>query len=378
MALWPELIPQRGRERINAAQLDLPRPSFWAEPTFDTVGVGGKSQGRHFNIIKADDLYGNEATQSKSVRESTIFWVDNIQAFLITPATDRIDFIGTRWAYDDLYEHLHKTYGDQLLKYIRSVEEWDDTLKKKVPIFPEQFTTESLAILRKNPKIFNAQYANNPAEGGSSFDQEWKRFYNWRGKRTLQIFTGEDTLEIDIGELDKCILIDPAVTGDGGYVVTGMDHKGRIFILDAFRKSFKPPEMVDWLFQAVQKWTPRVVVIEKVLFSALYEPWLLREQQFRRIRFQIEGCPTNNKSKDSRVLGLSNYFQAGQIYFHQEQYDILREFDEFGATDDYHILDALAQGPRYWKTPPHWAVIKSQNAAQELIDRDPVTGYGSV
>ena len=45
IALFPECVPNPRVQRINKSELELPRSSFWAEPTFDTIGVGGKIAG---------------------------------------------------------------------------------------------------------------------------------------------------------------------------------------------------------------------------------------------------------------------------------------------------------------------------------------------
>ena len=205
MGLFPECVPNPRQHRINKLELELPRSAIWSEPTIDTVGVAGRSQGRHYNYIKCDDIYGAAARDSKAERESTILWVDNLQSLLISPRTDHIDFVGTRWAHDDVYAHIHKVYGDRLKKYIRACEEYDPIAKKRLPIFPEEFSPESLEILKKNRIVWNAQYANNPFEGGSKFDPAWLRFYNNTGRNKISVFDGtEETKTIDSYCCEKC------------------------------------------------------------------------------------------------------------------------------------------------------------------------------
>ncbi|KKK51227.1 hypothetical protein LCGC14_3117050, partial [marine sediment metagenome] len=103
IALFPECVPNPRVQRINKSELELPRSSFWAEPTFDTIGVGGRSQGRHYDYIKLDDIFGDKARDSRVEKESLIQWFDNIQSFLIELKTSHIDVVGTRWSVDDVY-----------------------------------------------------------------------------------------------------------------------------------------------------------------------------------------------------------------------------------------------------------------------------------
>jgi predicted phage terminase large subunit-like protein len=373
---FPECIPQKGA-RLNKNELELPRTQIWSEPTFDTIGVGGKAQGRHYNYIKPDDIYGSAARDSKAERDTTISWIDNLQSLLITPRTDHIDFVGTRWAFDDAYAHIHKTYGSRLKKYIRSCEEFDETLQKKVPIFPEEFTTESLEILKKNRQVWNAQYANNPAEGAAAFQSEWLRYYKWTGPRKISLIDGELHTPLDVGDLDKIILIDPAMMGQAGFIVTGTDHRNRIVTLEAEKRSWKPPELIEKIFQSVIRWQPRLVAIEEVLFSGLFQHWLQREMSVRGISFKLEPVKTGQKSKETRVHGLSNYFSAGQIYFNESQTELIEEFKQFGASEDYHMLDALAYGPRFWRASNNQNKVNMYRDAERALleSRDPLTGY---
>lgn len=375
---FPELIPQKGM-LLNKKELELPRSSIWSEPTFDTIGVGGKAQSRHYNYIKPDDLYGAAARDSKAERESTISWIDNLQSLLITPRTDHIDFVGTRWAFDDCYAHIIKTYGNRLVKYIRSCEEFDEIQQKKVPIFPEEFTPESLEILKKNRQVWNSQYANNPSEGSVAFQSEWLRTYIKKGLTTLVIKNNNEEYSVDQRDLDINILIDPAMNGLAGFIITGTDSKNKIYVLEAEKKSWTPPELVEKIFQSVTRWRPRLVVIEEVLFSGLFQPWLQREMVFRGISFKLEPVKTGGKAKEVRVHGLSNYFSGGQIYFNENQTELIEEFREFGATDNYHMLDALAYGPKIWRASINRRTQEADRKAIEelLATRDGLTGYST-
>lgn len=377
LALFPELIPQKGRTD-NKGELELNREKIWSEPTFSTMGVGGKKQGAHFDFIKADDLQGESATASKTEKATLVQWVDNLQSYLVTPATDHIDFVGTRWAFDDVWKHISDMYGKKLAIYHRPVVERDEE-GNLVPIFPEQFSLESLEILKKNKKVWNAQYMNNPAAGAAAFSPEWKKFYNWRG-RNVQVFDGENSLEYSVSELDKVIFVDPAVTGNFGYAVTGMNHKGDIFILESHKREWNQPDFCNFLFSQVLKWNPRVVVIEDQLFMMLYQHWLGQEMRSRRIQFKIEAGKTRNKKKEDRIYRLSPYFEAGQIFFNIEQHAINEEYDEFGASDNIHILDALAYGPEFWRKPPRGNVIEANREAERSVlrSRDASTGYSNI
>lgn len=373
MGLFPECVPTPRKHRINTQELELPRTDIWSEPTFDTFGVGARSQGRHYNYLKLDDLFGKEARDSATVRASVYDWFDNIQAFFSSFNVDHFDLVGTRWGFDDLYAHAHHQYGSQLKKYIRGVEEKDENGIKRT-IFPEEFSQDKLKILKKNPTVFNAQYANDPSEGAGEFESSWLKYYNWIGENRIGVFGGG---QINIRDCDVIIIYDPALNGNGGYVITATDNSNRIFILEATKAIWKPPEFCEKLFRDVQRWNPRLVVIESVLFSEIYQHWLVREQASRGIRFRIEPAKTRNRTKDARIRGLANFFSGGHIYFNDIQTQLIDEFNTFGASKDIHILDALAYGPEFWRRGG--AIQRAGEVADNMINgRDPITGYSKL
>lgn len=400
MGLFPEIIPSPRKHRINRHELELPREHTWPEPTIDTMGVGGRSQGRHYNYIKFDDLIGDKARDSELVMQAAKDWFDNIQSFFSRFNEDHFDLIGTRWDLADLYEHIHDRYGDLLLKYIRGVEEPTGPNGELEPIFPlggdgkAEFTLEKLEVLRKNRKVWCAQYANNPEAGATEFDRSWKRWYHWTGYNTISLFHGPREERINIRDLDICILIDPAMSGLAGMVVTGTDKLNRVFILDAQEEEWKPPQLCDWTFKWAARWKPRLVAIEEVLFSGVFKHWFEREMLFRGQYFHIEpiGPVVGGKvlSKPMRVRGLTNYFSAGQIFFPvmgqgsaesvRGCKEIVNEFDKFGALKKIHMLDALGYGPDVWMPGLARKTVEKYASIEQLVlaGRDLETGYSQI
>ena len=383
MGLFPEVVPSPRKNRINKWELELPRSITGnPEPTIDTLGVGGKSQGRHYNYIKLDDIYGDKARDSEAESQTTKEWFDNIQSFFSTFLKDKLDLTGTRYDLDDVYAHAEEVYGSQLVKYSRKIEEPDPKNPGQTIItFPEEFTVESLEILKKNKKVYNAQYLNDPQESGKGFDPTWERFFYWLTSNTLAIFTGRDREIINLSDLDVVFLIDPGESKSGGFLVTGMDWKQRVFILASMRLELKPPELTDMIFRSVMKWQPRTVAIESDFFMSIFAHWWASEMKLRGVRFHITPVFTKKKTKDDRIDGLSNYYAASQIYHNEAQTELHDEFMRFGKTKNIHILDAAAYGPGIWR--PGWAPgTKSGylgvNSGDEVDYRDVETGYSKI
>lgn len=387
MALYPELVPNPREQRMNKYELELPRNERWAEPTFDTIGVGGHSQGRHYNKIKLDDIFGDKARDSAAERERTIQWVDNIQAFLVRLGKDHIDFVGTRYSLDDVYGHIMGVYGPRLVRYIRRIREKNELTGETEFIFPEEFNEDAVAILKRNIKVWAAQYVNDPHEGLAEFQESWIKdnYFNFVGRNKIAIFTasGNTANTYDIhSDLDLLIFVDPATSGKTGIVITGTDNKNRVYVLEAIKKNFGAAGLVPEIFRLVQKYWPRAVIIEEVIFSAIYKPWLESEMRTRGIRFNVipvkpKKAGAKDNSKMGRVRGLAQYFSAHQIYFHDGLTDLREEYNNFGTSDDIHLLDAMAYGPEFWRAGQmQQRMDRVHELEEELMeDRDSLTGY---
>jgi hypothetical protein len=383
MGLFPEAVPSPRKQTINKWGLELPRTSSGnPEPTIDTLGVGGKSQGRHYNHISLDDIFGDKARDSEAEAETVRQWFDNIQSFFSLFSKDTLDLTGTRYSHDDVYAHAEERYGDQLCPYIRKIEEVDPQTGEKYIIFPEEFSKEALEIIKKNKKVYNAQYLNDPEESDAGFGKDKGRHFYWRGINEIITFDADERMSpvTNVRDLDICFLIDPGLGKSGGFVVTGMDYLKRIFTLVALRLEMKSPELTELVFKQVARWQPRVVAIESDMFAETFEHWWNSEMVQRGIRFHIAPVHTAKRHKDARIEGLAPYMASQQFFYNESQTDLARELKTWGKSKDIHILDALAYGPEVWRpghTPGSRGLIAT-SIATGTDDRDIETGYSAI
>lgn len=399
LALFPELIPHPRKQRMNKFELELPRTEHHKEPTFDTIGVGGAAQGRHYNWLKLDDLVGEDARDSETVMGRVLTWFDNINSLLTRLKIDGWDLVGTRWSASDVYAHAVKMYGvNRGLSILNAydsqdVEKMDEgdlliyargALERGLPVFPEEFDLKDLNRIRRNPVVWAAQYANNPREGGlTEFKPEWlKRYQIGRGDRLIT-FEGDESRIVHTADLDRNILIDPSMGKDkhsdpSGLIVTGTDQHLNVYILKTIKVRLKAPELVDLMFELYTTWNPRLISVESVAFSYVLGHWFEQKCQDLGIYPNVyEYKPGSKKSKAARVRGLANYAAGGQIYILEGMHELRDEWDWFPLSDDYHLLDALAQGPEIWAPGVSHAIRETDRAITSLRedDRDVATGY---
>lgn len=397
MFLFPECIPSRREHRVNKWELELPRQEHHKEATFSTIGAGGSAQGGHYHWLKLDDLVGEEARDSETVMKRILQWFDNVNSLLTRLILDGWDLVGTRWAYSDVYSHAIERYGihveDSVLNCIpdRDIEKYPDGLLKiygrgaieaGVPIFPEEFPLDKLNVLRKNRLVWAAQYANNPLESGLN-EFVWPlKSYNVTTNNDLVVFTGQTSKRIRLRELDIVILCDPSMgetakADESGIIVTGVDDKFNVYILETIKKRLRPPEFVDQLIRLNMKYRPRAVAIEEVNFSAIFKYWLQEKARTLSIHLPIRTYkPGSKRSKDARIRGVAHLFAAGQVYIAESMHDFRDEYDQFPMTKSKHLLDAFSQGPEFWQRGVSQEDIDHvEEAVEQIQDRSALTGY---
>lgn len=393
IALFPEIVPNTGLMMangkrnigltVNQSKLQLPRSDQFPETTFSTMGVGSAGQGNHFDLMKIDDIVGLAAMKSPAEYATAVDWIKDLPGMLVNMSMSKMDFTGVRYAKNDIYAMI-KDYFSRIIKvYTRSI--WERNEKnEKVIIFPERITWERIEDLKKDLARFNSQYMNNPQEVEGEFSQEWERYYSWQDdyKRNIVVHTTDGKTDlIDIRSLDKLILIDPALdNGLTGMAITGTDPQSRTYTLDTIQEKFKTEELIDTVFKLVEKWNPRAVVIEKVLFSKLYEPLFKAEMKLRGKHFRVIMVSTGNIPKEDRVRILRPWFANSKIFFNKSQENIIEQYREFPGIKDYHILDVLAYGPEVWRAASNWDEDDQRNEAIRRIreQRGYTKGYSEV
>ena len=398
LALFPECIPTHRKQRINSLELELPRSVHWKEPTFDVIGAGGAAQGRHYHHLKLDDLIGDKARDSLTVMNSILDWFDSIPSLLTRAKIDGWDLIGTRYSMFDVYSHAMERYGinrevsvlnamDQnreqvqdgvLAAYMRSAYESGEI------IFPEEKDEEYYAPLRKNRKIWAAQYVNNPLDSGlTEFESKWLKFYNVADNGDLIVFEGDrGSRRIVPSSLDRVVLIDPSMgeseeSDETGIVVTGTDSRNNIYVLETILKHLKPHELINTMFQLNHRWYPRLFSVEEVNFSAIYRYWFQQECERVGITPQIHGYKVHGRKKTNRVKVLGPLGITGQLYCLEGMHDLREEWERFGVIRKYHLLDAWSQGPEVWNKGAIEEDIQDYVRAEKKVieARSAYTGY---
>lgn len=236
--LFPEIIPPSLNDTVWAKQsILLPRSRSFDEPTINTMGIGSKKTGFHYDLIIYDDPIGDKAAASQAVMQAAIDWFQYATGLLDDPEVSEEVMLGTRWKFGeaDLYGWIMKNLppdGDKR----GFVFETRAAIEGGLPIFPDRFTLKGLEDIRKRQGTykFSCQYLNNPVppEGGDFPESLIKSFSIAEDGQTL--IPSDGTAPIKLGQLLRFTAYDPSsggvnATAENALVGGGMAPDGRFF-----------------------------------------------------------------------------------------------------------------------------------------------------
>ena len=382
--LYPDMIPSNFSSITwNRKHIVLPRKGAYREPTIDTAGITSKVVSRHYTRIGGDDLVSDEAMYSPTVMKKACDFVNRLFSLLVNPMTDTIKLTGTRWAYKDIYSHVMENFPEFQI-YLRKAIIKNPATGEPEPLFLERFTMEDFQrIISNDPMQWSTQYANDPLDAQAmDFKPEWLQYFRMKD-RNLVWSTNDVIHTINLSDLNIYIHVDPSMgeTPESDYtgiVVVGVDDLKRVFLIDTVSHRLNPLETAERIVALSTIYEPRKVTIESNAYqkSLMYyvKDLASRRQTYVPLEPFVAG---SNKSKPARVRGaLRPLFSTGSVRVREGLSDFTSEFLKFGKTHDDHLMDALAQGPEFWRTAMSGRRLRHRRKKTRANKRDlGVTGY---
>jgi hypothetical protein len=396
--LFPEAIPAFEKTKWSQTDILLPREEDYQEYTIEAMGVGGRVTGRHYDIMIKDDLIDEECLDSQGVPSPEMMdaakqWHDYSEPLLEDIVNGYDHIVGTRWAENDLVDHIKRTDPRYRITSHKAMGGCCDHHPVGGPIFPRRFPAHALAAIQaKDPIKYATQFDNNPRHpSATEFHPDWLQYHDvtLEGDFKLPVKTEDGREVIDrVGHLNKYLFVDPAFSKKRRADYTGMVLVGispepplgyfRIHIMEAWMDKAVPEALIDQIFKFCREYPD----ILHVLVEAVAAQTVLLH--FGEYKSQKEGIwipwmefrPDSKVSKQSRIRGLRPYAAAKQIFMYRGC-PIIDEWLSFPLTTDDHLMDAMAQGPTVWSSPLSDEEYEesSGRAYARLAHRDPVTGY---
>jgi len=294
---------------------------------FYAVGVGGPLTGRGAHLLLIDDPVKNrEDAESEVIRKKTKDWYTSTAYTRLMPG-GRIVIIQTRWHEDDLAGWLQTEHGHEgwVVLNLPAINEAGEAL------WPEQYDIGALEQIKRAlpPRDWSALYQQAPSpETGDYFKREWIHLVDkMPPKETLSVYGASDY----------------AVTADGGdytvHVVVGVDHEGRMWLLDMWRQQASSDVWVEAFCNLVRKWKPIGWAEETGQIKSGVGPFLVKRMLESQSYVAREQFPTRGGDKAIRAQSIRGRMALQGLYIHRDQpwlSDLISEMMSFpvGVHDD--------------------------------------------
>lgn len=335
------------------------------EASISASGIDKSINGMHFDLIIMDDLHSEKNVTSKEMIQQVIDHY-KLSFSLLDPGCPAI-VIGTRWDYQDLYQHILENERHRYNIIIRAAVEDGDLL------FPERLTHEFLEEQKKlqGNYIYSCQYMNNPVDDETAtFKQSYFRSTDWE--------TVKDR------PMNWFMAVDPSFEGQysdyAAFVLVGMDHMQELYVKQIHRAKMNYSQIISLMFEWYIKYKPRRIALETIAQQKNIQYMLNNEQKNRGIWLPVEEIRSRTVSKESRIQALAPYYEFGRVHHVKEsnqiselEYELLH-FPK-GAHDD--VIDALATILEIASPPTGKRVDRTRNSRKRRAadkPRSPVTG----
>ncbi len=300
------------------------------EPTIQVAGTGKSMPSQHYDLMILDDLVDDQSVNTPEQIEKTMRWYRGCLDLL--EPDGKLIIIGTRYHYGDLYGTLIKEYGDDPKWEIQVHRVFDESGE---PIFPEKFTKEYIAILRKGAGAyrFSCQYLNNPVDDeNAKFKKSQIKYYEDKDLEGKQLNTAY--------AIDRAYSL--AKTADyTAHVIGSVDLDNNLYIRLALRTKEHEGKLIDRIFNNKNYFNVERTGIEQKAFNDTIKPALDDEMRKRNDFFLVEELK-GRTSKIARIESLVPRFEAGSIYIKKDMTDLEDELLRFPMAEHDDLADGTA------------------------------------
>jgi predicted phage terminase large subunit-like protein len=347
------------------------------EPTISCAGIDVTKNGMHYDLIICDDLHSEKNVTNK---EQILQVIDHYKlAFSLLDPGKPMIIIGTRWDYNDLYQHILDFEQEDFNILKKSAYNPDGSL-----FFPEVLNEKELDKIRRRQGIgiFSKQYLNEPvSDENATFKRDdiiRKKWEEVKGKPMNWYLSGDPSY------------FDPR--GNTSYsdfatlVLVGMDWQRNLYVRHLIRKKMSYSEFIDEIFRIYtdrkfEDIRKKMKILIEVIGTKSLSYELHNEQQRRNTWLPVTEIKSRAQGKEERIRGLAPFYEYRHIFHIQEcpqieelEYELLH-FPS-GRHDD--IIDALASVLDVASPPtnkmPHLDDDRPRKRLLQYKPRSPITG----
>ena len=323
------------------------RDQIHTEPSLLSVGAGsGSVTGMHGDFIMIDDIVSYDSSRGEMQRSRIKDWYKTTLLPVLL-SSGSIGICGTRYHFHDYYDMIINDlqYPTMILPAINedgtALCDWLVPLEDRIGINGKVLEKGLLSIKKDlGSVIFALQYANNVdlLKEGNIFHHEWIQYYDklsFDGAK-VSVLRGTSLTEIKKVIIGVDLAISKKESADYTVVtVVGQGEDKKLYVLDVISGHLSYNQQKSAIRGAVERWNPIQTIIESVAYQAAIIDDLRSEGGLR-----IKPYKTTT-DKVSRAMGMSGYFENGNIFFRknmENEIDSLLLFPD-GIHDDF--VDSL-------------------------------------
>lgn len=320
------------------------------------AGVQGPITGRGAHIATVDDpVKDREAAESEVTRQAIKDWYSSTLYTRLAPGGG-ILIIQTRWHEDDLSGWLLERMKEAEQELAETGEWPDDADRWKVvkypaiathdeeyrkageALHPERYDIKALNKIKRTliPRDWEALYQQNPVSAdGDYFKKDYFRLYDTAPDiNTLRVYAAWD---LAIGKKDS----NDFTCG----VVVGIDRSNDIWVLHRYYGRWSADELIQKFFECQDTWSPVLQGIEHGQIEMTLEPFILKEMNEKKQKFNYIKLKTRGNDKTTRARPIQGRMEQGRVHFPRQApwfQEMQNEMLAFPAGKHDDQVDALA------------------------------------
>ena len=295
--IWHE--PKKESSKWTDEELILPGHDGRQEASLTAFGIDKQMPtGLHFPRIKLDDIVTPENTTTPDLMQNTIDNFGLVRSSILQPAGN-LQICGT--IYDDGDCHRTLEESGEYKTYKRPAESDPADPEKNIPLWPEQFSLEVLAAIKRDPTvgvyIYSCQYLLDPApeDEHAFFQLHWFPRYVYEERpplHELDVYAGMD------------FAIDEKKSADyTAIVIVGVDRTNHIYVLDVIRGHWDSLQIIDNMLEVQLTYKPAMFTVEKDIIARVLGPFLEIKQKETGVFLNLDPrVPVTDKISRARPL----------------------------------------------------------------------------
>ena len=308
--IFPEYCPQPNQAGVidwgTSERVTLPNRSTLAvypEATIEIAGATTDVTGRHYNVIKADDLVTRESVTNETMLEKTEQYNSLLKFLFDQPEYGIIDYSGTCYHFADLYAGLREQHD--MTKVVMPIVDANGE-----PNLKNRFTKEGIQRIKEDPAmssyVFSTQYMLNPVpEDEQTFRPEWwKRpdFYYDQLPAAMRYYIFVDPAAKQKKESDYTALI-----------TIGFDDAGQMYLVDIIRDKLDESGRAKLVMDTCKRRATHKVHYESIGFQSTDHYILRKLSREQDYHLSIHEIKASKISKEDRIRSLQPIYERGDI-----------------------------------------------------------------